>query len=219
MNLNRLMRNVIDAWNAYRRYPDTSADIERLDKAVNAQRAAMSMPPPDAIYVTDTGHACDAAKNPEMELAQNAQLYVPAQPTQDSTGWCEYVAGMVDHWMRSEGADKLKTDEDRRVKAIAGIIERRLWALQREPSAQQKAAAKTLAHIGYTYHGGELWKPPLGERPKWLDYEPAGFLLHWPAPGGGRDILWSKDGAAGRASGCPVTEIFKSTETTKEKTT
>lgn len=43
-------------------------------------------------------------------------------------------------------------------------------------------------------------------------YEPAGFLLHWPAPGGGRDILWSKDGAAGHAIGCPVTEIFKATD-------
>lgn len=42
-------------------------------------------------------------------------------------------------------------------------------------------------------------------------YEPAGFLLHWPAPGGGRDTLWSKDGAAGHAIGCPVTEIFKAT--------
>ena len=43
-------------------------------------------------------------------------------------------------------------------------------------------------------------------------YEPAGFLLHWPAPGGGRDILWSRDGAAGHAIGCPVTEIFKATD-------
>lgn len=43
-------------------------------------------------------------------------------------------------------------------------------------------------------------------------YEPAGFLLHWPAPGGGREILWSKDGEAGRAIGCPVTEIFKATD-------
>ena len=42
-----------------------------------------------------------------------------------------------------------------------------------------------------------------------VNYEPAGFLLHWPAPGGGREILWSKDGAAGRAIGCPVTEVFK----------
>lgn len=31
------------------------------------------------------------------------------------------------------------------------------------------AAIKTLENLGYTYHGGELWKPPLGKRPEWLD--------------------------------------------------
>lgn len=28
---------------------------------------------------------------------------------------------------------------------------------------EEKAAVKTLKHLGYTYHGGELWKPPLGK--------------------------------------------------------
>src|SRR5262245_11717549 len=27
------------------------------------------------------------------------------------------------------------------------------------------AAIRTLENLGYTYHGGELWKPPLGEAP------------------------------------------------------
>ena len=27
------------------------------------------------------------------------------------------------------------------------------------------AALRTLAHLKYTYHGGELWKPPLGKKP------------------------------------------------------
>jgi hypothetical protein len=31
------------------------------------------------------------------------------------------------------------------------------------------AAEATLRHLGYTYEGGEQWKPPLGEKPKWLD--------------------------------------------------
>lgn len=195
---------------------DTTKGDEQLRKAL--QTAIWRL---EDMLRGDDGQAWKEAEKALPAL--KAHLLAPgadAQPTQDSTVWCEYVAGMVDLWMSSEGADKLKTDEDRRVRAIAGIIERRLWSLKREPSAQQKAAAKTLAHIGYTYHGGELWKPPLGERPKWLDYEPAGFLLHWPAPGGGRDILWSKDGAAGRTIGCPVTEIFKLIpDTTKEKTT
>ena len=28
---------------------------------------------------------------------------------------------------------------------------------------KQKAAMATLERLGYTYHGGEAWKPPLGE--------------------------------------------------------
>ncbi len=40
-------------------------------------------------------------------------------------------------------------------------------------------------------------------------YEPAGFLLHWPAPGGGREIVYDESRIAGDAIGCPVTEVFK----------
>lgn len=29
----------------------------------------------------------------------------------------------------------------------------------------------TLLNLGYTDHGGELWKPPLGQKPDWLDAE------------------------------------------------
>lgn len=31
------------------------------------------------------------------------------------------------------------------------------------------AAIRTLEMSGYTYHGGDLWKPPVGKRPAWLD--------------------------------------------------
>lgn len=31
------------------------------------------------------------------------------------------------------------------------------------------AAVKTLENLGYTYHGGEVWKPPLGPKPEGLD--------------------------------------------------
>ena len=34
---------------------------------------------------------------------------------------------------------------------------------------QRSAAIKTLEFLGYTYHGGEQWKPPLGKLPSWLD--------------------------------------------------
>lgn len=35
------------------------------------------------------------------------------------------------------------------------------WATEEAGSAE--AAIKTLQRLGYTYHGAELWKPPLGE--------------------------------------------------------
>jgi hypothetical protein len=48
------------------------------------------------------------------------------------------------------------------------------WARNKEAEqpAKQAAAIKTLEFLGYTYHGGEQWKPPLGKKPEWLD-EPA----------------------------------------------
>lgn len=39
--------------------------------------------------------------------------------------------------------------------------------------------------------------------------EPAGFLLQWPAPGGGRETLWSETGAAAEVIGCPAVQVFK----------
>jgi hypothetical protein len=46
--------------------------------------------------------------------------------------------------------------------------------LQAQPAPVQEttAAIDTLKFLGYTYHGGEKWKPPLGKRPDWLN-EPA----------------------------------------------
>lgn len=32
------------------------------------------------------------------------------------------------------------------------------------PEPACKAAIRTLEHLGYTYHGAEYWKPPLGNR-------------------------------------------------------
>lgn len=34
-----------------------------------------------------------------------------------------------------------------------------------KPRAPEQAAVRTLRHAGYTYHGGEMWKPPLGLSP------------------------------------------------------
>jgi len=58
--------------------------------------------------------------------------------SQEQAKWCEYVAGMVWQWLHDSGA--IRWEEDRCTKAIAGIIERRLWALKREDKASQEQA-------------------------------------------------------------------------------
>jgi hypothetical protein len=40
------------------------------------------------------------------------------------------------------------------------------------PVLETRSAINTLKFLGYTYHGGEQWKPPLGKCPDWLN-EPA----------------------------------------------
>lgn len=49
--------------------------------------------------------------------------------TPDPGQWCQYVAGMIFCWLQmQEGLGLSDDDEDRFVKAISGIIQRRLWA-------------------------------------------------------------------------------------------
>ena len=38
--------------------------------------------------------------------------------------------------------------------------------------------------------------------------QPRGFLLHWPAVGIGRALVWSDSRIAGDAIGCPVEALF-----------
>lgn len=52
--------------------------------------------------------------------------------------------------------------------AVADNI--RHWVAQ-QPAAQ--AAVRTLEQKGYTYHGGELWKPPIGKPPRFITEDAA----------------------------------------------
>lgn len=38
--------------------------------------------------------------------------------------------------------------------------------------------------------------------------QPRGFLLHWPAIGGGRQLVWDESRLAGDAIGCPVEPVY-----------
>ena len=37
---------------------------------------------------------------------------------------------------------------------------------------------------------------------------PRGYLLHWPSPRGGRELIWSERDSAGVAISCPVEPVF-----------
>ena len=80
---------------------------------------------------------------PDDGLARHVCSLLNAQTaSQEQAKWAEYVAGMVDHWVRSEEYASIKTDDDRCIKAIAGIIERRIWALKREPAPEPTTQAQ-----------------------------------------------------------------------------
>ena len=54
----------------------------------------------------------------------------------------------------------------------------------------------------------KLWKErdaALADQPK---PQPRGFLMHWPAMGGGRRLIWDDSRIAGDAIGCPVEPVF-----------
>ena len=43
------------------------------------------------------------------------------------------------------------------------VVIREIEAALAQPEQEHDSAIKTLEHLKYTYHGGEYWKPPLGE--------------------------------------------------------
>lgn len=85
-------------------------------------------------------------------------LFAAKPVSHDKAKWCEYVAGMVFAWLEMQ--ENLK-EEDRCIKAITGIIERRMWALPTthpapdgwqlvpiEPTAEMLQAALKVATPG-----------------------------------------------------------------------
>lgn len=60
---------------------------------------------------------------------------------------------------------------------------------------------------------------PSTSNPTWKGLVSAGFLLHWPAPGGSREIIWSDSRVSGDVIGCPVTPVFKFADTASSSPT
>ena len=77
----------------------------------------------DLFAIVSELRAMLASTTPPVQAAAQEQV------TPDPGQWCQYVAGMIFCWLQmQEGLGLSDDDEDRFVKAIAGIIQRRLWA-------------------------------------------------------------------------------------------
>ncbi len=82
----------------------------------------------------------------------DAQQAAPQQePSRDAKTWCSYVAGMIGCYLK-------KPDESAEVRAIAGIIERRLWALpapQPAPAPLSEDVVKDAARYQWLREGND----------------------------------------------------------------
>ena len=76
-------------------------------------------------------------------LAQQAQE--PVSP--DMHRWCAYVGGMVAHWVKSEPDARERLGDDAFEAAIAGIIERRLWAIPKRDTTPQPQPAPLAGEV------------------------------------------------------------------------
>lgn len=110
------------------------AMLHEVDAAIAAQ--AKEGGEPFGYFRAEPFGWTDCAKTDEGAIA----LYEHPPASLEQSRWCEYVAGMVDHWVRTDEYASIKADEDRCAKAIAGIIERRLWALKRDPAKSKSSS-------------------------------------------------------------------------------
>jgi hypothetical protein len=93
---------------------------------------------------------------------------------------------------------------------------------------QQAAAVKTLQRLGYTYHGAELWKPPLGKPPAYIAaQEQAGQMVsdeqifdlakqHFG--GAGHGLIWDTDPEYALLGAMPKDARWTQSSVSAEKT-
>lgn len=105
---------------------------------LRALYAAQPAPVPAVPMPTTEDEAAAMQMLGQAWLEQNAPHRLkpaPAPADQEAAHWCAYVGGMVAHWVKSEPDAHARLGDDDFEAAIAGIIERRMWALKREPAA------------------------------------------------------------------------------------
>ncbi|WP_196250341.1 hypothetical protein [Comamonas testosteroni] len=145
-------------------------------------------------------------------LLATAPLQQVEGPTKDQATWCSYIAGMIGCYLK-------EPDDSPRIKAIDGIIARRLWALPSAAAATGLPAQavpafchvaslklKSLQERGYQITGYALEKPVEGAQPERGFINHGGFVGWWwdgqslQAQADARDaeITWPKARDIGR---------------------
>lgn len=113
----------------------------------------------------------------------DTQQATPEPVPAEQAKWCEYVAGMVDCWVSAEWSNYHHMDEDRRVKAIAGIIERRLWALQKQAATPEPVGEVVYQIRGEAFECPHAWRDATEEAFYTTPAADRRILYTRPAPG------------------------------------
>jgi len=90
------------------------------------------------MFVARLNHGTQTITAPDVLALLNDCQYLgsltnpqASEPSKDAKTWCEYVAGMIGGYLNEP------VDSDK-CKAMAGIIERRLWALPATPTGEKE---------------------------------------------------------------------------------
>jgi len=162
---------------------------------------------------------------------------VVAREIENQGTWCGYVAGMIATYLR------MGTD-DQRIKAMASIIERRLWALKPSenspivPSGWQLVPVRCTDEMGQAayeeagcptdgWHGfEELWAAALKAAPKPEEEKPIHFYDDWRPIRAALDAAYEKLGRKfTKGGGCSTADwnlavlIYKAVEEKNAKET
>lgn len=114
--------------------------IDALRNALTQRPAAQEVDGPIAASLGDIVAMWDQHAPSEYMAAihmQAKRALAGQQPVSpDMHRWCAYVGGMVAHWITSEPDAHARLGDDAFEAAIAGIIERRLWAMPKTAPQQ-----------------------------------------------------------------------------------
>lgn len=95
--------------------------------------------------------------------------------------------GNLSHWRNDNDASFIAAANPATVLALLDELEAGMAQGQ-----QSKAAVATLEHHGFTWHGGEQWKPPLGLPPEFVSNDRAELQEYRKAEG--VPVAWMYDG-------------------------